>query len=149
MTKQLSKNWANFHVVIIGIFHLISGLWQFLLGATGEEGVIVKASIASEIYASYLIFFGPITIVVGILLFFRLNFARLSAIFLAWWNLFSGPLLWISWHIYTNNLSAGSLLKWAAYIIGLFLILTSIRIYIIRMLNISRAGYVFLKEKAV
>ena len=147
MNKQLSKKWANFHVVVIGIFYLISGTWQFLLGATGEEGVIVKASIASEMYASYLIIFGPITIVVGILLLFKLNFARLSVIVLAWWNIFISPLLWISWHIYTNNLSPDSLLRWITYTIGLFLMLTALRIYIICMLNISRAGYIFLKER--
>ena len=96
MTKQLSRNWAIFHVAVIGIFHLISGFWQFLLGAASEEGVVVKASIVSEMYASYLIIFGPITIVIGILLLFRLNFARLSTIALAWWNLFIGPLAWIS-----------------------------------------------------
>ena len=143
MTKQLTRNWANFHVVVIGIFYLISGTWQFLLGVSGEEGVSFKASVFSEIYATHVIIFAPVTIVVGILLLFKLNVARLSAIALAWWNLFFGPFVLIYWNISTNNLFINS-----AYLFEFVLLLTIIviRIYIISMLNISRAGYIFLKK---
>jgi len=149
MTKQLTRKWANFHVVVIGIFHLISGTWQFLLGTSGKEGISFEAGVFLEIYATHVIIFAPITIVVSILLLLKLNFARLSAIALAWWNLFFGPFVLIYWGISTNNLctSSGNLFE---FILLVTIIL--IRIYIIRMLNISRAGYVFLdknKQKVV
>ena len=150
MTKQLSKNWANFHVVVIGIFHLISGLWELGAGVTTMESTPSGIHFLLDAYRNYLVILGGITFLIGIFLLLRFNFARVLAIVLAWWNLFTAPLSDIWWFVYSTSIKkflvANPSISVYLYTIILILILTFIRIYIIRMLNISRAGRVFLKE---
>ena len=150
MTKQLSRNWAILHVVIIGIFHLVSGLWELLVGATAMESTPSGVHFLLDIYRSYLGTLSIVTFFIGIFFLLRFNFARILAIILAWWNLFTAPFFAIWWYIYSEsirnitveNLSISEYL----YAIVLVSVISATRIYIIRMLNISRAGYVFLDK---
>ncbi len=151
MTKQLSKNRANCHVVAIAIFHLISGVWELLIGVTTMESTPSEIYFLLDAYRNYLAMLSVITFFIGILLLLlRFNFARTLAIILAWWNLFTIPIINIWWPIY--SISVKKLLVtdswfglWAHTGITILIVL-AIRIYIIHMLNISRAGRVFLKE---
>jgi len=150
MTKQLSRNWANFHVVIIGIFYLVSGVWEICLVAT--QGQYFSGShLLLNIFRQYLGILAGITIILGIFLLCKLNFARVLVIGLAWWNLFTAPLFDIWWSIYSISIKKFLITdSWSGLWMDtaiVVMIMTLIRIYIIRMLNISRAGYVFLKER--
>jgi len=150
MTKQLSKNRAIFHITVIGIFHLISGLWEGILAVTQGQYFPGSHSLLN-IYRQYLGMLALLTIILGILLLFKVNFARVLAISLAWWNLFTAPVFLIWWNIYAivikkflvANLSVSTYLF--GFVVMVMIALT--RIYIIRMLNVSRAGYIFLNKK--
>lgn len=152
MTKQLTRKWAIFHVVVIGIFHLISGVWELLIGATTMEYIPSGIHFLLDTYRSYLAMLSIVTFLIGILLLLRFNFARVLAIILAWWNLFTIPIINIWWQVYSTSvkklLVTDSWFNLWAYTGIIMLIILSIRVYIIRMLNISRAGYVFLDKNA-
>lgn len=151
MDTRLSEKWAKINVVVIGIFYLISGIWEYFVGVTQAEGLSADVYFLLGAYRDYLMMFGRITILIGILLLFRINFARLSAIILAWWNLFTAPLFDIWWVVYavfikkflayTPSFSAN------AFDIMVILGMTGMRIYIIYMLRISKSGYIFLRKK--
>ena len=150
MTKQLSKNRATFRVVIIGIFHLISGVWALLVGATALESMPSGIHFLLDAYRDYMFKLSMATFIIGILLLLLFNFARVLAIILAWWNLFAAPAFLIWWNIYVivikKFLITDSWFNLWQSVIIVTIIMTLIRIYIIRMLNVSKAGYVFLKK---
>jgi len=150
MTKLIAGIRPYFHVVMIGIFYLISGVWEVCLGAVQGQ-YFSGYNPLLNFYRGYLGMLGMITIIIGILLFFRVNFARIIAIILAWSNLFIAPAFWFIWHICIEKMPSDSVSfpQWLIYSIVLISILSLIRIYIIRILSISRAGYIFIKKKAV
>jgi hypothetical protein len=148
MSAQLSEKWAKVNVVIIAAFYLISGAWEYLVGLTQAEGLDRADYFLLGTYRDYLMILGRITIIIGIVLLFRINFARIAAIILAWWNLFTGPLLYIWWLIYAVYIKKFLAItpSFFAYTfeITVLLAMTVIRIYIIYMLRISKSGYIFL-----
>ena len=152
ITKQLSKKLAIFHVAVIAIFHLISGVWELLVGATAMESTPSGIHFLLDIYRSYLGTLSIVTFFIGILFLLRFNFARILAIILAWWNLFTAPFFAIWWYIYSESIRNITVenLSISEYLYAIFLIsiISATRIYIIRMLNISRAGYVFLGKNS-
>jgi len=107
-----------------------------------------------DVYRNYAINLGRITILVGmsicISILFRLKFIRLLTLILAWWNLFTAPLIQIWWNIYAISvkefLVTDSWINLWIYSTILILIMTVIRIYIIYILRISKAGYIFFKK---
>ena len=155
MNRKLTENWAKLHVAIIGIFYIISGLWELFMAAT--KGKITGSPdlyFLLSVYCTYLEKLGQTTILVGIGiligLLFRINFVRLLAIVLAWWNLFTAPLLDIWWCIYVIMIKKFLLPhSWIELGIkaAILILITFIRLYIINMLKISKAGYVFLRKK--
>ncbi|MBL7084961.1 MAG: hypothetical protein ISS43_02495 [Candidatus Omnitrophica bacterium] len=150
MNAQLSEQKAKFHAVIIGIFYLISGIWEFMMGITELESTPSGVYFLLDIYRDYLITLGVITILVGAVLLFRINIGRLAALVLAWWNLFTGILIGIWFEIYTllviKTGTVPSLLGYILYEVLLIFACIMIRLYIINMLKISKAGYVFLRK---
>jgi len=143
MTKLVGGIRPYFHVVMIGIFHLISGSFEIWCSAIDQYGIKYPLL---NMYNNYSIVIGLITIIIAFFLFLKTNLARILAIFLAWWNLFSAPALWIVWHIYVDKISIESFSEWLIYTTVLILLMTLIRIYIIRILSISRAGCLFIKK---
>jgi len=151
MTKLVGGIRPYFHVVMIGIFHLISGFFEIGLAATQGQ-YFSGFHLLLNIYRQYLEILGWVTIIIGILLFCRINLARVVAIVLAWWNLFTAPIIDIWWYMYVviiKKFLVGS----SSFPIHLsdftsILIMTLIRIYIIRILSISRAGYIFIKRSS-
>lgn len=151
----LSVKWARINVILIGMFYLISGIWEYFLGLTQMKWMPPGIYFLLDVYRSYTVNLGRVTILVGILLgigiLYRIKFIRLLALSLAWWNLFTAPLIHIGWNIYAIFIK-GFLVTdfWfnlsSFYLAVLILLLTFIRIYIISMLRISKAGYIFLKE---
>ena len=87
----------------------------------------------------------------GTCFFSQLNIFRLTVIILAWWNLFTAPITHLWFEIYTMLVVEKGVIKillWSIlYDTLLILVYTLIRIYIIRILSIKRAGYLFLKKK--
>ena len=146
MGKQLLRERANMHVRIIGIFYIISGIWEYLHGFQGDS----LAYFLVGIYHNYVVYLGLFTIVIGIGILLRRNLCRKLALILAWWNLFTAPILDQWWFIYAVKIkkifigSAPSLF-WL-WTIGIIILVSITRIYIIYMLRISKAGYIFLKE---
>jgi len=135
---------------MIGIFYLISGVWEVCLGAVQGQ-YFSGYNPLLNFYRGYLNILGLITLIVGILLFCRINFVRIIAIILAWLNLFTVPIIYVWWYLYViiikKFLVANT--SFLSYFsdFSLMLILSLIRIYIIRILSISRAGYIFIKRK--
>ncbi|MDP3731728.1 MAG: hypothetical protein Q8R31_01680 [Candidatus Omnitrophota bacterium] len=154
--QRLSVKWARINVVVIGIFYIISGFWEYFLGLNQMKWMPPGIYFLLDVYRGYAVNLGRVTILVGILLcagiLFRLKFIRLLTLILAWWNLFTAPLIHIGWYIYAI-LIKGFLVAdfWfnrsEFYSAILILVLTFSRTYIISMLKISKAGYIFLREK--
>lgn len=150
MEIVMNESKAKLHIKIIGIYYIISGIWEYLSGLMQAESIPPRIYFILDIYRNYLTYLGLITILMGIIILFKVNFARLAVICLAWWNLFTSPLLDIWWVIYAVDIkkflvrdhSISSFL----YSFFLTIILVAIRIYIIYILRISKAGYIFLKE---
>jgi hypothetical protein len=151
MNEQLSKRWAKINVAIIAVFYLISGVWEILVGETQGTGFSGGPYYLVEVHKDYLIILGRITFFVGIGLLFRINLIRLAALILAWWNLFTAPLVDIWWDIYAGHikkfLTLDSSFTSIIYVLELILVMTAIRLYIIYMLRIPKAGYIFLRKK--
>lgn len=151
MYTQLSEKKAKLHIILIGIFYVISGIFELGVGVTQAEGVSSGVFFLLDMYCNYLAILGGGTFLVGILILFRINFVRLIVIALAWWNLFTAPIIYIWWNIYSILIKKFSVvnptLPVFIYTITIILIYTLIRIYIIRTLSIKKAGYLFLKKK--
>jgi len=151
MDTQLSERWAKFNIVIVAIFYLISGAWEFFMGITQGEGLDKGIYFLLGVYRDYLIFLGWITMLTGILLLFRINLARLAAIILSRWNLFTAPLFYIWWVIYTVYIKKFLTIDLSffsnSYTIIVMLAMTAMRLYIIYMLKIPKAGYICLRKK--
>lgn len=148
MHKQLSEKWARINVNMIAIFYLISGFFEYLLVMRGES----ESYFLLAIYHNYVAWLGFFTFIVGISLFFKTDISRRLALILAWWNLFTAPLLeiwWILYKVYIKKWSAlpDSLLFMCGGVVIIIAIITIIRLYIIYMLRIDKAGYIFFKKK--
>ncbi len=150
MDKRLSDKWAKINVIAIGIFYIVSGIWEYLVGLTQEESISSGVYFLLDIYRNYAINLGLITILIGICLLFRAKLIRLAAIILAWWNLFTVPIIGIWWPIYAISIKKFSITNsWFAlwiYSIILIFIMTAVRLYIIYVLSMPRAGSIFLKK---
>lgn len=146
MNKQLSEKLANIHVRIIGIFYLISGVWEYLHIMEAESLV----SHLINIYHVYVAWLGFATVLIGIGILYKINLARRLALILAWWNLFTSPILDIWLYIYTVVIKkifvSRSICFVIIYTIILITLLSSVRVYIIYMLRIPKAGYLFSKN---
>lgn len=151
MAIRLSEKWSEINVDIIGGLYIIFGIWEFLLGLGQLENITHGTYFLLDVYRNYLLLLGLTTFLVGITLLFKLNIARLFAIVLAWWNLFTSPLIHIWFEIYTTTYIRKSIIEsLPKYIIGEIFVITFamiIRLYIIYILRISKAGYIFLKKK--
>lgn len=155
----LSVKWARINIIIIAVFYLISGIWEYSLCLTQMGWMPRGFYFLLDVYRSYAVTLGCLTILAGMLLYigvlFRFNFVRLLALILAWWNLLTVPLIHIWWNVYAISIKkffiTDSWLKLPLYSpfhsAILIVILTFMRIYVISMLEISKAGYIFLKEK--
>jgi len=146
MENRLSIRSAQIHIITIGIIYLISGLWECLLIMEYESSTFPALAVRRQ----YLTLLGLTTIAIGIGLIAKKNVFRIFAIILAWWNLFSIPIIDFLWSMYTirvikiSNLS--SWLNFWVWTVAIWVIITGIRIYVIYMLRVSKAGYVFLKD---
>lgn len=144
---QLSEKKAKLHVAIIGIFYLSSGIWEYLMAASQAEGISPGTYFLLDIRRSYLLTLSLITILVGAFLLCRLNFARLSALVLTWWNLFSGPLIDVWSEMYRILIIKAtvitSLAGFVMFMILRILACIMVRLYIINMLKTTKAGYIF------
>ena len=69
MSTQLSEKKAKLHIVIIGIFYIISGILEYLLGLTQLESIPSGTHFFLDIYRNYLCMLGLITILVGLVFF--------------------------------------------------------------------------------
>jgi len=152
MNTKLSGKWAKINIVIIGIFYIISGIWEHLVGLTQGENYAGGEYFLLDIYRTYTVNLGNITVLIGIgLLVSRLKFIRLLALTLAWWNLFTVPLITIWWDVYAILIKKFLITdSWSTLLFHsaiLIFILTFIRSYIIYMLQPRKAGYIFLKEQ--
>lgn len=154
MSGRLTEKWAKVNVKAIGIFCILSGIWEYLLGLAQLESISSGVYFLLDIYRSYLSILGIITILVGSIFLFRINFARLLVLLLAWWNLFTAPLIGIWFEIYTSSVikreaieSSGEFWQFIISEILIILSIVLIRIYIIYILRVSKAGYIFLREK--
>lgn len=158
-SAELSVKWARINVVVIAMFYVVSGIWEYFLGLTQIEWMPRGIYFLLDVYRSYVVNLGRVTILIGILLcigiLFRFKFIRLLALILAWWNLFTVPLIAIWWPIYAvlikkffiTDSGINPALYSPFYSAILILILTFVRIYIISMLKISKAGHIFYKER--
>jgi len=153
--KNIPEKWAKINIIAIGIFYVISGSWEYLVGLTQEESIPLGAYFLLDVYRKYLEGIGVITILIGIGIlcgvFFRLKFIRFLALILAWWNLFTAPIIEIWWSVYSITVKKFSttdswLGLWLHSLI-LIAIMTVLRLYIIDMLKISKAGFIFLKKR--
>ena len=151
MTDLLSEKKVKFHLTIIGSFYTASAVWEFLLGITMYESKSPGSYFLLDIYRNYMIVLSIITFLIGRGLLYKINLARIVAVIIAWWNLFTSPLIGIWWSIYSIEtqkffITDLKISFWITYLI-IFSLSTFFRIYIIRTLNIKRAGYLFLKKK--
>lgn len=155
MNTRLSSKWAKINIFFIGIFYLMSGIWECLIGLTQMESTPTGIYFLLDLYRGYTTIIGHITILTGLGLllgiFFRINLVRVLAIILASWNLFTSPLIEIWWNLYSilikKFLVTDSWLSLWGHSFILILIYSSVRFYIIYILRVYKAGYIFLKEK--
>jgi len=153
MTTQLSEKWAKINVVVIGMFYLISGMGEYLMSEILGEGLGGRAKGLFFLgpYQNYLTILGVVTFFLGVGLLFRINLARILALILAWWNLFTSPLFHIWWSIYTGFIKKVSnvdlSISGVVFTLILLSVMTIIRFYIIYVLKTSKAGYVFFRDK--
>lgn len=149
--SRLSEKRAVVNVNAIGIFYIISGIWEYLIGLTQAESIGPNIYFLLDVYRNYAMIIGGVTILIGLGLLFKINLARLLAIILAWLNLLTSPLIGIWWNIYAiviKKFSAtDSWLSLWLYSFILILIMSAIRLYIIYILRVSKVGYIFLKKK--
>src|SRR3989338_7146384 len=155
MDTRLSEKQARIRILMVAIFYLISGFWEYLVGLAQEESISTGIYFLLDTYRSYAVNLGLITMWVGILIIigmlFKIKIIRALALILAWWNLFTAPIIAIWWNIYAVLVkrfeTTDSWLGLWVYTILLLSIITAIRLYIISMLRVSKAGYVFSKKE--
>ena len=155
MNKLISEKRADMHINFVGIFCVASGMWELFLGLFAYESVTplyVSGRDPLHIYNTYILILGLISIVIGMGIFSRFNFSRKAAIVLAVWNIFSNPVISIFMDFYLVFIRKISeiTMPFPQYVFVLFLnmfLLIIPRIYIIYILRISKAGYIFLKKK--
>ena len=120
------------------------------MGLTQAESIHTGTYFLLDVYRSYVTIIGWITISVGLGLLSKINLARLLAIILSWWNLLASPLIEIWWNLYSISIKKFLVTdSWSAlwsHSFILILIYTFVRLYVIYMLRISKAGHIFLKE---
>jgi len=146
MGDYILKKKAVILVGIIGAFYIISGVWEVLHLLQGES--IVDNLIS--LYRNYVYILGLLTILTGIGICFKLRISRTIAIFLAWWNLFTAPIIDVWWYVYTvlikEYFTSYPLPYIIFYTVFVIILMTLARIYIIYALRISQAGYLFFKS---
>jgi len=129
--------------VAIGIFYLISGVWEYLVGLFHGESVL-KSCFLLDVYRSYAEHLGIITIFVGIAFLILPRFTRWLVLILAWWNLFTAPIIDVWWSIYSISIKKISVTNsWLGlwlYTFVLISLLSLIRIYIIYKLRVPKKG---------
>ena len=147
MENKLSIRSARIHIITIGIIYLISGLWECLLIMEHESNTFSALIVRRQ----YLTLLGLVTIVIGVGLITKKNVFRIFAIILAWWNLFTMPIIDFLWSIYTILVikisNVNSWLSFWVWTAAIWIIIIGVHIYIIYMLRISKAGFIFLKDK--
>jgi len=146
MVNKLSEKWARININSIGVFYIVSGIWEILLIMEGDR--LAKYYLVG-IRSGYLSLLGLLTIIIGIGLLFRGNTFRLLALVLAYWNLFTVPIIdiwWLVYRVYVKKTSviysSYNLWFWS---IGILAVVTLVRLYVIYMISVSKAGYIFLK----
>lgn len=147
MNRALTKKSAQKHIITIGVFYLISGIWEIILGMEYASLDLFLLNLRRE----YVMLIGLLSIVVGFGLLNKNNICRILALILAWWNLFTVPFIDIWLSIYTIQIkkisTVYSWLNFWLWTIGILAAVTAVRIYIIYMLKVSKAGYIFLKRE--
>lgn len=155
MNTQLSKKQAKIRIGVIALFYLMSGIFEYFGGLTAGDMILPKNCFLLDAYFNYSVKLGLITIFVGIglllSLLFRIRIIRWLALILAWWNLFTGPAIYIWWDIYSIWIKGFLSLTpsiWAwIFSIAQLCVIAVIRIYIIRTLSVDRAGHIFIRNK--
>jgi hypothetical protein len=146
MDNRIPERRANLHINIIIAINLLSSIWQFLFAMQGAGCATPACSVRYQ-FTSYL---GTVTFLVAVCLFTKINFFRLCAIGIAWCNLVASPLVEILENIYLYRLGKTNYIypKKSLIIIELCLVVVmiAVRVYIIYMLSVSKAGYIFTKE---
>jgi hypothetical protein len=139
--NKLLRKKEKIYVFMVGIFYLISGIWEYLLGLTQLESTPPGVYFLLDLYRKYAVNLGLITIFAGIafLLLFRFHIFRLIVLILTWWNLFTTPLIVVWWNIYAISIKRLLITySWFAlwvYSIIIISVLTFIRIYIINIVK--------------
>jgi len=154
--KRLSKFWAIVNNLIVSLFFLASGLFEFTTSLFSYDRPLEGTLFLRDAYIQYLLFLGGTTFILGILIIigmiFKTNFIRRAVIILSWWNLFSSPLIgfWYS-YIYTTFIKNIYIIEWNFWtfyeLLYKIMLITLPRLYIIYMLREDRAGYLFLRNQ--
>ena len=98
MNNSISERSANWQVNIIGIFYIITGLWEMFVGAFAYESELPITLAGRDTvinYKTYTFYLGLIGVAIAIGLFNRFRWVRIAAIALTWWNLFTDPIIYI------------------------------------------------------
>lgn len=139
--------------VAIGIFYLISGIWEYLVGLTQEESISSGVYYLLDVYRNYAEHLGIITILVGIAFLIMPKFTRWLVLILAWWNLFTAPIIDVWWSIYSISIKKISVTNsWLGlwlYTFALISLLSLIRIYIIYKLRVPKKGQSLLRKRKI
>ncbi|MCX5701162.1 MAG: hypothetical protein NTZ63_06455 [Candidatus Omnitrophica bacterium] len=147
MINKLSEKCARINSIIIGSFYIISGIWEILLIMEGDR---LAEYYLAGIRSGYLSLLGPLTIIIGTGLLFRSNTFRRLALVLAYWNLFTVPIIdiwWLIYRVYIKKTSAiYSLSNLCLWSVGILAVITLIRLYVIYMLGASKTGHIYLER---
>lgn len=133
---------------IIGGFYLLSGFWEILLAET--EHLYTKGFYFLDLYRNYAYYLGWSTFFTGILILCKFNIGRLLALGLAFWNIGLTLIIQLAFNIYAASVIKSNPVESYIYTsvanIIIWTITSYIRLYIISMLRVSKAGYIFLKK---
>lgn len=155
MSGKLTVEKARGKIIAVGIFYIISGVWEYLLGLTQAEAVPSGKYFLLDAYRNYAIYLGLVTILAGISIFigvlFKLRTIRFLVLILAWWNLFTAPIIETWWCIYAVSIKKFLITtSWLDLWVESFVVIlmsAGIHLYIINILKVYRAGYLFLRGK--
>jgi len=154
--NRLSKFWAIVNILIVSLFYLASGLYEFVVSLFSYDRSSPGVLFLKDVYVQYLLFLGLASILLGILIIIaivlKIDFIRKIALILSWWNLFVSPLVgfWYS-YIYTTLIKNIYTIEWNFWnfseVLFIVMLLTMSRLYIIYILREDRAGYLFMKPE--
>ena len=147
MKNVLLERSTKIRIRVIGVFYVITGIWEYFHFLQGDS---INYYLL-DLYRNYVVLLGCFTVITGFGLLFNNNFFRLCAILLAWWNIFTVPILDVWWPVYSILIKKFLVINswlmlwfWTGVII---LATVLIRIYIIYMLRINKAGYILLSHR--